>query len=147
MTICLNNFGAKYFTHLFVKTFCFHCWNRFRRYWQILVFWCMPENCNEYPERIPQCTGEQCFSFYANLKGSEKYLSFYFLCNPNTFCPEFDSRRNRFSPLFEQNIIVFYHCFIKDKSVLKLELWQLQTLLLMWCFRCEFCNFVMIIRY
>jgi len=86
-----------------------------------MVFWCIPENCNEYLERMRQCSGEYIF-FRANLKRSEKYLSLYFHCNPNTFCPEFDSRRNRFSPLFEQNINCFYHCFIRDKSVLKCEL-------------------------
>lgn len=69
--------------------------------------------------------------FYANLKRSEKYLSLYFLCNPNTFCSEFDSRRNRFSPLFEQNINCFYHCFIRDKSVLKFELWSCKHFC--WC--------------
>lgn len=135
VTINLNKFGAKYFTYMFLKIFCFHCRKIFRLHWQILVFWCMPENCNEYLERIRQCTGEQFF-FCTNLKRSKKHFSLYFRCNPNTFCPEFDSLRNRFSPLFEQNINCFYHCFIRDKSVLKCELWQLKTLLMMWYLRC-----------
>jgi len=32
---------------------------------------------------------------------------FIFIVIQNTFSPEFDSRRNRFSPLLEQNIIFF----------------------------------------